>query len=48
MKDRKVMKVGSSYMITLPMDIVRGFGWDENTRIKVRITGRKTLEIGEA
>ncbi len=48
MKDRKVLKVGSSYMITLPMDIVRGFGWDENTRIKVRITGRKTLEIGEA
>ncbi len=48
MKDRKVMKVGSSYMITLPMDIVRGFGWDENTRIRVRITGRKTLEIGEA
>jgi hypothetical protein len=48
MKDRKILKVGSSYMITLPMDIVRGFGWDENTRIKVRITGRKTLEIGEA
>ncbi|MFC1787448.1 AbrB/MazE/SpoVT family DNA-binding domain-containing protein [Halobacteriota archaeon] len=48
MKDRKVLKVGSSYMITLPMDIVRGFGWDENTRIRVRITGRKTLEIGEA
>ena len=48
MKDRKVLKVGSSYMVTLPMDIVRGFGWDENTRIKVRITGRKTLEIGEA
>ncbi|MFC1786833.1 AbrB/MazE/SpoVT family DNA-binding domain-containing protein [Halobacteriota archaeon] len=48
MKDRKVMKVGSSYMITLPMDIVRGFGWDENTRIKVRITGRKTIEIEEA
>ena len=48
MKDRKVMKVGTSYMITLPMDIVRGFGWDENTRIKVRITGRKTLEIMEA
>ena len=35
-------------MITLPMDIVRGFGWDENTRIDVRITGRKTLEIAEA
>ncbi|NYT00972.1 MAG: AbrB/MazE/SpoVT family DNA-binding domain-containing protein [Methanocellales archaeon] len=48
MKDRKILKVGSSYMITLPMDIVRGFGWDENTRINVRITGRKTLEIGEA
>ncbi|MFC1786890.1 AbrB/MazE/SpoVT family DNA-binding domain-containing protein [Halobacteriota archaeon] len=48
MKDRKVLKVGSSYMITLPMDIVRGFGWDENTRIKVRITRRKTLEITEA
>ena len=48
MKDRKVLKVGSSYMITLPMDIVRGFGWDENTRIAVRITGRKTLEISEA
>ncbi len=48
MKDRKILKVGSSYMITLPMDIVRGFEWDENTRIKVRITGRKTLEIGEA
>ncbi|UZE92486.1 MAG: AbrB/MazE/SpoVT family DNA-binding domain-containing protein [Methanosarcinales archaeon] len=42
------MKVGSSYMITVPMDIVRGFGWDENTKIKVRITGRNTLEISEA
>jgi hypothetical protein len=30
------------------MDIVRGFGWDENTRINVRITGRKALEITEA
>ena len=48
MKDRKVMKVGSSYMITIPMDILRGFGWDENTRIRVKITGQKTLEIGEA
>ena len=48
MKDRKILKVGSSYVVTLPMDIVRGFGWDENTRIKVRITGRKTLEIIEA
>jgi len=35
-------------MITLPMDIVRGFGWDENTRIKVRITGKNTLEISAA
>ncbi len=48
MKNRKILKVGSSYMVTLPMDIVRGFGWDENTRIKVRITGRKTLEITKA
>lgn len=48
MKDRKILKVGSSYMITLPMDIVRGFGWDENTRIKVRIMGIKKLEITEA
>jgi hypothetical protein len=30
------------------MDIVKSFGWDENTRISVRITGRKTLEIGDA
>ena len=28
MKDRKILKVGSSYMITLPMDIVRGFELD--------------------
>lgn len=35
-------------MITLLMDIVRGFGWDENTMIKVKITGRRTLEISEA
>jgi len=48
MKDRKIMKVGSSYMVTVPMDIVRGFGWDENTRISVKITGKKTLEIAEA
>ncbi len=48
MKDRKILKVGSSYMVTLPMDIVRGFGWNENTRIKVSITGRKTLEVVEA
>ncbi|MFC1787280.1 AbrB/MazE/SpoVT family DNA-binding domain-containing protein [Halobacteriota archaeon] len=39
MKDRKIMKVGSSYMITLPMDIVRGFGWDENTMTKAYVTG---------
>ncbi|MDD2666603.1 MAG: AbrB/MazE/SpoVT family DNA-binding domain-containing protein [Methanocellales archaeon] len=48
MKDRKILKVGSSYMVTLPMDIVRGFGWDENTRISVKITGKRTIEIGEA
>ena len=47
MKDRKILKVGSSYMVTLPMDIVRGFGWDENTRITVKITGKNTLEITE-
>jgi len=35
-------------MVTVPMDIVRGFGWDENTRIKVKITGKKALEISEA
>ncbi len=37
MKDRKILKVGSSYMVTLPMDIVRGFGWDESTRIMVEL-----------
>jgi len=47
MRNRKILKVGSSYMITVPMDIARGFGWDENTKIKVRITGRKTIEISE-
>ena len=35
-------------MVTLPMDIVRGFGWDEKTRISVKITGKKTIEIEEA
>ena len=44
MKDRKVLKVGSSYMVTLPMDIVRGFGWDENTRIRVR---DRTKNVGD-
>ncbi|MDD5447091.1 MAG: AbrB/MazE/SpoVT family DNA-binding domain-containing protein [Methanocellales archaeon] len=48
MKYRKILKVGSSYMITLPMDVVRGFEWDENTWVKIRITGRKTLAIAEA
>ncbi|NYT00726.1 MAG: AbrB/MazE/SpoVT family DNA-binding domain-containing protein [Methanocellales archaeon] len=48
MKDRKILKVGSSYMVTLPMDIVRGFGWDKSTRINVKITGKKTIEISEA
>ncbi|MDD2777834.1 MAG: AbrB/MazE/SpoVT family DNA-binding domain-containing protein [Methanocellales archaeon] len=48
MKDRKVLKIGSSFMITLPMDIVRGFGWSESTQIIVKITGKKTIEITEA
>jgi len=48
MASRKILKVGSSYMITVPMDILRGFGWDENTRIKVRITGKNAIEISEA
>ncbi|NYT00851.1 MAG: AbrB/MazE/SpoVT family DNA-binding domain-containing protein [Methanocellales archaeon] len=43
-QDRKILKVGSSYMVTLPMDIVRGFGWDENTRIKVSISDGPSLE----
>ncbi|MDD2665730.1 MAG: AbrB/MazE/SpoVT family DNA-binding domain-containing protein [Methanocellales archaeon] len=47
MKDRKILKVGSSYMVTLPMDIVRGFGWDEKTRVNVKITGKRAIEISE-
>ncbi|NYT00945.1 MAG: hypothetical protein GKB99_04400 [Methanocellales archaeon] len=32
-------------MVFVPMDFLRGFGWDENTRINVKIKGRKKLEI---
>ena len=34
MKDRKILKVRPPYMVTLPMDIVRGFGWDEDAKLK--------------
>jgi len=45
---QKIIKIGNSYAAILPKAICRGFAWDENTRIKVRITGRKTIEISEA
>lgn len=32
-------------MAALFKDIGRGFGWDESTKIKVRISRRKALEI---
>ncbi len=30
------------------MDILRGFGLDENTKINERITGKKMIDIPEA
>lgn len=48
MKSRKIIKIGNSYAAIIPKDIVRGFGWDENTRINYKITRRETIEISRA
>jgi len=34
MKDKKILKAGLRCMVTLPVDIVRSFGWDGNIWIR--------------
>ena len=44
---RKIVRVGNSYRITVPSDMVKGFGWAEGTKLKFKTVGYKKIEISE-
>ena len=45
---RTLAKVGNSYRVTIPSDLVKGFGWGEGTKLKFKTVGYKKIEISEA
>ena len=44
---RKIVRIGNSYRITVPSDMVKGFGWGEGTKLKFKAVGYKKIEISE-
>jgi len=40
--------VRRQYFVTLPVAIVRAFGWDETTRLEITIEGKGILRMREA
>ncbi|MDY6865118.1 MAG: AbrB/MazE/SpoVT family DNA-binding domain-containing protein [Halobacteriota archaeon] len=44
---RTLAKVGNSYRVTIPSDLVKGFGWGEGTKVRFKILGPGKLEILE-
>ena len=44
---RILAKVGNSYRLTIPSDMVKGFGWAEGTKLKFKTVGYKKIEISE-
>jgi len=37
---RKIMKNGDSYSITIPIEIIREFGWKEKQKVVVKKKGK--------
>lgn len=33
------------YQVTLPQDIVKGFGWEKGAELEIRITGAGMLQL---
>ena len=44
---RTLTKIGNSYRVTIPSDIVKGFGWSEGTKLRFKTVGYKKIEISE-
>lgn len=41
---RKLTKVGGlSYSVTIPLDIIRAFGWQEHQKVVVKKRGKKII-----
>lgn len=43
----KLKKWGNSYYLLVPRDIIRAFGWNENTYVRMKIIGNGELELRE-
>jgi len=42
---RNIQKSGGTYYVTLPIDIIRKFGWKERQKVTVRAVSGKKIEI---
>jgi len=42
---RNIQQSGGSYYITIPIGIIRKFGWKERQKVVVRAKARKLIEI---
>jgi antitoxin component of MazEF toxin-antitoxin module len=40
---RKIGKLGASYAITIPIDIIRSFKWQEKQKVVVEKKGKKVI-----
>jgi len=38
---RKIIKSGSSYAVTIPIEMVKNLGWKEKQKVEVRQRGQK-------
>jgi len=42
---RKIMKSGNSYVVSIPMEIIKEFKWKEKQKVVVKKSGKKlTIE----
>ncbi len=47
MKLQQMSKGGKSIFITLPKQIIKGFGWIKGDKIKHKITGEGKIELSK-
>ncbi len=43
----KLQKYKGQYLLTLPVSVVRGFGWEKHDEIEHRITGEGKIELSK-
>lgn len=46
-KIRSIQKSNGSYMVSIPIDLVRELGWQERQRVVVELSGKTKLTISD-